>query len=278
MFDRFTRSCDLVKASATVLRQDTHLLVFPLISGIAAIFVALSFAIPVLGLAGFGAVVDSEAVVYSSIFLFYVAQYFVMFYFNVALVGAVMIRLDGGTPTIGDGLAVANKRIGAIFGYAVIAATVGVILRAIQERVGFLGRIIVGMLGIGWTVATFMVVPVLVTSEKGPIEAVKESANMLKRTWGENVIGQAGMGLFFSLLYGALALSISALIVGSVAMGSVGLAVTVGVLGALVVLMCVLVQTALAGIYSAALYRYAVNGNASTGFDNAALQAAFAPK
>ncbi len=278
MFDRFTRSADLVKASATVLRQDTHLLVFPLISGLAAIFVALSFAIPVLGLAGFGAVVDSEAIMYSSVFLFYVAQYFVMFYFNVALVGAVMIRLDGGSPTIADGLAVANSRLGAIFGYAVIAATVGVILRAIQERVGFLGRIIVGMLGIGWTVATFMVVPVLVTSDKGPIEAVKESASMLKRTWGENVIGQVGMGFFFSLLYAALGLSTVVLVVGAVSLGSAGLAVALAVIGALVMLTCVLVQTALAGIYSAALYRYAVNGNASTGFDNQALQAAFAKK
>lgn len=278
MIDRFKRSCDLVKASATVLRQDTHLLMFPLISGIAALFVALSFAVPVLGLAGVGAIADSEAMVYSALFLFYVAQYFVVFYFNVALVGAVMIRLDGGSPTIGDGLAVANKRIGAILGYAVIAATVGVILRAIQERVGFLGRIIVGMLGIGWTVATFMVVPVLVTSEKGPIEAVKESANMLKRTWGENVIGQVGMGFFFALLYGALALSTVALAVGAVALGSPALAVTLLLIGGMMFLMGILVQSALAGIYSAALYRYAVNGNTSTGFDNTALQAAFARK
>ncbi|UUZ47783.1 DUF6159 family protein [Massilia sp. B-10] len=72
-----------------------------------------------------------------------------------------------------------------------IAATVGVILRAIQERVGFLGRIIVGMLGVGWTIATFLVVPVLVARDKGPVDSIKDSAALLKQTWGENVIGQA---------------------------------------------------------------------------------------
>jgi hypothetical protein len=278
MFDRIARSFELVKASATLLRQDPHLLVFPFISGLAAIFVAVSFALPVLGLAGFGAVVESEAIVYSSLFLFYVAQYFVMFYFNVALVGAVMIRLDGGAPTVADGLAVANKRLGAILGYAVIAATVGVILRAIQERVGFLGRLIVGMLGIGWTVATFMVVPVLVSGNKGPIESIKDSAGMLKRTWGENVVGQVGMGLFFSLLYFALVLGGVALAIGAAALGSTVLMVVVLAIGLLALLACVLVQTALAGIYSAALYRYAVAGDASTGFDNQALQGAFLQK
>ena len=86
---------------------------------------------------------------------------------------------------------IATSKMGTIAGYALIAATVGMILRAIQERVGFIGRIIVGLLGVGWTVATYLVVPVLVTRDVGPIDAVKESAGWLKKTWGENVIRPA---------------------------------------------------------------------------------------
>ena len=112
-----------------------------------------------------------------------------------------MKRLDGGNPTIGDGFAIANSRLANILGYAFIAATVGLILRAIQERVGFLGKIVVGLIGAGWSVATYLVVPVLVAREIGPIDAVKESASLLRRTWGENVIGQAGMGFAFGLIY-----------------------------------------------------------------------------
>lgn len=278
MFDRFKRSADLVKVCATVLRQDTHLLVFPFISAIASIMVVLCFALPMFGLKAFDGLGGNNAMVYSAAFLFYVVQYFVIFYFNVALVGATMIRMDGGTPSVKDGLAVANSRLGSILGYAVIAATVGVILRAIQERVGFLGRIIVGMLGVGWTVATFLVVPVLVARDTGPIQSIKDSAELLKRTWGENVIGQVGMGLFFSLLSFAIVLGGLALAGGALYIGSVALAILVMVLGVMLLLISFLVQSALSGIYSAALYRYASGGSESIGFDNNVLNAAFQPK
>jgi hypothetical protein len=278
MFDRFKRSADLVKVCATVLRQDTHLLVFPFISAIASIMVVLCFALPIFGLNALDGLGENNAMVYSGAFLFYVVQYFVIFYFNVALVGATMIRMDGGTPTVKDGLAVANSRIGSILGYAVIAATVGMVLRAIQERVGFLGRIIVGMLGVGWTVATFLVVPVLVARDTGPIQSIKDSAELLKRTWGENVIGQAGMGLFFSLLTFAIIIGGVALAGGALYLGSVALAVLVLALGVVLLLFSFLVQTALSGIYSAALYRYASGRGESIGFDNGVLNAAFQAK
>ena len=278
MIERFQRSFALVKASATVLRQDTHLLVFPLISGLASLLVVLCFALPMFGLKAFDGMDGNEAMMYSTAFAFYVVQYFVIFYFNVALVGATMMRLDGGSPTVRDGLNIANSRLGAILGYAVIAATVGMVLRAIQERVGFLGRIIVGMLGVGWTVATFLVVPVLVVRNTGPIESINDSASLLKQTWGENVIGQVGMSFFFGVLFFAMLLGGAGLMTLAVMSGSVVLMGLVAVAFVLLVLGSFLVQTALSGIYSAALYRYAANGQSGLGFDNGELQAAFQPK
>ena len=278
MIERFRRSFALVKASATVLRQDTHLLVFPLISGLASLLVVLCFALPMFGLKAFDGMDGNDAMVYSTAFAFYVVQYFVIFYFNVALVGATMMRLDGGSPTVRDGLNIANSRLGAILGYAVIAATVGMVLRAIQERVGFLGRIIVGMLGMGWTIATFLVVPVLVVRNTGPIASIKDSASLLKQTWGENVIGQVGMSFFFSVLFFALILGGAGLMTLAVMSGSVVLMGLVAVAFVLLVLSSFLVHSALSGIYSAALYRYAANGQSGLGFDNGALQNAFQPK
>ena len=135
------------------------------------------------------------------LFLFYLVQYFIIFFFNSALVGAAMIRLDGGDPTVRDGLRIASSKIVPIIGYAAIAATVGLILRIIEERAGFIGRWIAGLFGLAFTVATFLTVPILVTRDVGPVEAVKESAVLLKKTWGENIIGNAGMGLVFFLFY-----------------------------------------------------------------------------
>lgn len=165
MFDRIKRSFDLVRASVHVLQQDRQLLWFPVISALAWLAVVAAFALPLFGIAAFDGI--GKGGLYSTAFLFYVVQYFVIFYFNTALVGAVMLRLDGGTPTLRDGLRIANGRFGATLGYAVIAATVGVVLRAVQERLGFVGRLIVGLLGAGWAVATFLVVPVIVMRASG---------------------------------------------------------------------------------------------------------------
>lgn len=280
MFERFDRSWRLAKASAAVLRQDKELVLFPLISLGALVLVLLCFAAPVIGLG----VLDGlhggriSALHYAIAFLFYFCQYFVIFFFNAALVGAAMVRLEGATPTLAGGLHIAASKAGAIAGYALIAATVGMVLRAIQERVGFIGRIIVGLLGMGWTIATYLVVPVLVDRDVGPVEAVKESALLLKETWGENVIGQVGLGAVFGLVFIAVALCGAALTFGAFMTHSVALVVAALALTVLAIGVCALVQSALAGIYAAALYRYANTGEGTQGFDAATLKLAFASK
>jgi hypothetical protein len=277
MFDRLKRSFRLVGASAEVLRQDKHLMLFPIISGLALLVVLAAFALPLFGLASIDGIGRGGA--YSAAFLFYIVQYFVIFYYNTALVGAVMIRLDGGSPTLRDGLRIANARIGTIDGYAVISATVGVILRAIQERVGFIGRLIAGLLGAGWTVATFLVVPVIASGERGAMDSISESTALLKRTWGENVAGQVGLSTAFGMLYFFL---IAGGVLLTLFMAKLGAApafyflfATFAVLAGLA---CMLVHATLSGIYSAVLYRYAVGGSDAPGFDHGALASAFQQK
>jgi hypothetical protein len=280
MFARFSRSWQLAKASAAVLRQDKELVLFPLISLAALVLVLACFAAPVIGLGVLDGLHGGRISVlhYAIGFLFYFCQYFVIFFFNAALVGAAMIRLDGGTPTVAEGLRVARSKVAVIAGYALIAATVGMALRVIQERVGFIGRIIVGLLGVGWTIATYLVVPVLVACDVGPIEAVKESALLLKKTWGENVIGQAGLGAAFALVFLLVMLCGAALAAGAFMTHSVALIVAALALTVLALGIVALVQSALAGLYAAALYRYATTGEGTEGFDAATLKLAFAPK
>ena len=179
MAGRFSNSFALVKASANVLKLDKELMVFPLMSGIATVLVAASFIAPIF-MIGPEIFVETESgaasyAAYAFGFAFYLVQYFVIFFFNTALVGAAMIRLRGGDPTVADGFRIAFSKIGPILGYAAIAATVGLILRALEERLGFIGKIMVGLIGAAWTVASFLVVPVLVVEDVGPVDAVKRS-------------------------------------------------------------------------------------------------------
>lgn len=282
MFEKFSRSWALIKASASALQKDRELLVFPAISSVAAVIVAASFILPMLTFfAAQGEAVQRQDMpigFWVWMFAFYLVQYFVIFFFNTALIGAASIRLEGGDPTVADGFRIAWERIGKILGYAVIAATVGMILRAIEERAGWIGKIVVGMIGVAWTMATFMVVPVLVHRDVGPMEAVRESAELLKKTWGENIIGQGGVGLVFGLLYVAIWLVAGGVAVAGFASGSAALGFTIVAVGVLVTILFALIQAALQGIYSAALYRYATGHVIAEGFSAPMLENAFAAK
>lgn len=275
--DRIRRSWALAKASYRVLRADRELVIFPLISFFGLLVVLVLFAVPLaaVGIADLDTGELSPAGIALG-FGLYVVAYGVTFFFNTALVGAAMIRLNGGDPTVGDGMRVAMSRLPAIIGYALIAATVGMILRWISERAGIVGSIIAGILGFAWSVATFLVVPVLVVEGVGPIEAVKRSGGLLRKTWGEQLIGGFGLGLVFSLIFFVVAL-VGAAIVAALASVSESLLV-LGIFGLILALGVVgLIASALGGIYTAAVYRYATTGEAGE-FGTDAMQSAFRQK
>jgi hypothetical protein len=280
MFARLSNSWELVKASFTVLKADKELVVFPIVSLIGTIVVMITFAIP-LALAGFFDSATNKIGVahYIVLFLFYLVMYFVVIFANSALVGAAMIRLRGGDPTLRDGFRIAFSHIGPILGYALISATVGMILRYIAERGKTAGQIVSSILGMAWSLVTYLVVPVLVVENVGPVEAIKRSTVLLKKTWGEQVIGSFSIGMVFGLLTLAVILVLGIPVVAvATASGSILIAVLGIGLIVLVVVGLSLLSSTLSGIYTAALYRYAVEGQISPQFSPELIQGAFKAK
>ena len=278
---KLSNSWRMMKASATVLRLDPELLLFPFLSGVAAVLVTLTFIAPfALVGGGFGALEGMDGDLgylgYVVGFLYYVVLYSLMFFFNTALVGATMIRLEGGDPTVSRGLDIAFKKMGAIMQYAVIAATVGMILRAIEERAGFVGRMIIGLIGVTWTMATYLTVPVLVTKDVTAIDAVKESAHVFRKTWGEQMVANVGIGFATFLIFLGMGVIAVPLIILTSNISEVLLVpLVLSLLGGFFLL--ALVSSALKGIYSAALYRYATTGDAGEHFTNEMMEEAFKP-
>jgi Family of unknown function (DUF6159) len=278
---KIARSWELVKASWAVLRADKELIVFPVLSTIAVTVVMVSFAVPMF-LAGVfdHGFVRVGGVPLAGIFLgfgFYATQYTIIFYCNSALVGAAMIRLKGGDPGIADGFAIANRHFASIVGYALIAATVGIVLRNIARR-SVLGRVVASIFGLAWNIATFLAVPVLVVEGVGPIDAVKRSTQLLKKTWGEQIAGNLGIGAAFTLaFFGVLALFAGALAL-AITTNSVPVIVGVVALFVLAVILMSLVGSALSAIYTAAVYRYATEGDAGGMFEAALVRDAFRPQ
>nr|WP_199043165.1 DUF6159 family protein [Dyella sp. ASV24] len=283
MTGTFSRSLRLARACVALLRSDKSLLMFPLASSICCLLVAASFLIPVIaaimaadGIAEHGHRMTAGGYVLT--FLFYLTQYFVIIFFNTALAGAALARLRGEETSFGEGMAIARSNLVSIFGYALIAATVGTVLRALHERLGLIGRLAVDLLGLAWTVATFLVVPVLASQDVGPVEAISRSMELLKCTWGENITGNAGLGVAFFLLT-LLAILVSALLVGG-AYATHSMAAIVAAIAIVVVGLTILglIQATLQGIYAVVLYRYAEDGEAGQGFDQVMLDDAFKPK
>src|SRR5438874_11656079 len=163
---RFSRSWDLVQESFAILWQDKQLMLFPVLSGISCLIVTL-----LLGASGLAiflpALRESGITVHNfqhstrspefmaTLFVFYLANYFVIVFFNVALVGVANSRLAGGNWTFGDGIELAWARKGTILQWAFVAATVGMILRTMEERMGLIGRIVMRIIGIAWTLACY---------------------------------------------------------------------------------------------------------------------------
>ena len=286
MFDRISRSWSLAGQCWDVLKEDPALLVFPLLSSIALFVLLGSFALPVFALYHSlqPVMMDGNTthvrrlLFYLTMYGFYVVSYAVMMFFNSALISVALKRLDGESASVGDGLRMALANLPAILAYAIIAATVGAILRAIEERVGFVGRIIVAIIGAGWTLATAMTLPVLVEENVGPIEAISRSLELLRRNWGENLIGNGGISLgvvVVALPIIGLAFFLLCAAESTHVFGSIVLAMAFFVLAMIAV---GLVSTTLHAIYTAALYRFATGSKDNAGIDGDLLAAAYWPK
>ena len=262
--NRIKRSWRLAQASLEVLKQDKELLVFPIISAIVMVFVTLTFLVPTLLGNVFDTILNTGFPVfgYVVLFLFYLVQYFVVYFTSTALVGAAMIRLRGGDPTVKDGFQIALSRVLPIAGWSLVSATVGLLLNMLsrnnQKKGGGLGSFLASLFGAAWNVITFLVVPVIAVEGLGPIKAIQRSWNLLKRSWGEQIAGTLSIGLVFALIgiFGGLLLA-GAGVGLSILLESVLPAILFGALLIVFILALSLLSSTLSGIFTASVYAYA---------------------
>lgn len=281
-WQRIGMGWELAKRSWHVLRLDKELLLFPVFSSIACIIVFFSFAAPLWFSGYFEALGNEEGNVQSPLtyivaFLFYFVNYFVIIYFNSALIACAIIRFKGGNPNLWDGFSAANARLPQILGWAVVSATVGLVLKIIESRSERVGQFVSGLLGMAWSAVTFFVVPIIVVEKKGPIDAGKQSFEMLKRTWGEALSANFSVGIiaFLGLLVAIIPF------MGAVLAFSAGWTV-IGILcvitGILVMILASLISSTLNTIVIGALYLYASEGTVPDQYEGGTFTGAFSHK
>ena len=271
---RISNTIALAKVSWKVLRKDRELLLLPVLSFLASILVLTMLWLPALsaidtsGLADEGG--DPGAVLIVVGVISAMAMSIISVFFNGALVAGAHERLSGGDPTVRSALGRALSRLSGLLPWAIITGTVGLILQAVRERAGWMGRFVVNMVGMAWQTATFLVVPAIVIDGHGAVSGLKASAALLKRTWGENIAARVGFGLL------GLVAAIPAVIVLFATGALGGAALVVGILLAVPYLaLVVVVLTALNAVFQTALYLYATTGSVPAGFDDSNLQDSF---
>src|SRR5712691_7983050 len=260
-FERLRIGWQLTKVSLGILRKEKGLIVLPFLSLLLTGATWLVFLVSIFFFTATPTNPFGYWLFYVGLTIVYFLTFFVSIYFNAAVMGAAMIRLNGGNPTISDGLRVANQNLGRIAGWALVSATVGLVLRVIAERFGWVGRIIAGIAGAAWGIVTYLVVPVLIFEKIGPWAAVKRSGSLLRQTWGEAAGGYLTLGGIFVLLaLPALLVILLGVVVGGVVGLLVGLAIAV-----VYWLILGLVGSAAQSILVTALYRYATTGELGFG-------------
>lgn len=286
----FGRSWQLTKLSFGVIKQDKEMLLFPFLAGFFSLAYSAALLVPTVvvkltqgsassaGARGALGVVD-----YLLCFLTYLGLAFIATFFNVCVVYTSKKRFEGGDATFGESFRFALSRLPRILSWSLLAATVGLLLQALDsaaERAGGIGKLLISILravlGGLWSVITIFVVPVMVYEDLGPFEAIKSSISTLKRTWGENLVRHFGLGLiqFLFLLLGVfigIALMVSLAPLGGVAL-IVGLSVVVAYF-----IGVVLIFSVANTVFVTALYAYA-NGAHPSGFGDELLAGAFGPR
>ena len=279
MFERISNGIALAKQCFRVLMLDKELLLFPLMSGVSCIAVLASFVAPLWGSDLVAPIVNDgqlpkDPLAWVVLAAFYFVNYFVIVFFNSALVACAIIRLKGGNPGVGDGLRASMARLPQICGWAAVSASVGLILRIVESRSERAGQILASVLGLAWTITTYFVIPVLVVEKVGPIEATKRSLSVVRKTWGEAMTANFGIGIvtFLGLLPGIAAIFGGGMLLGN---GAAGAGIAVMICGGCWLLLVSLISSALNTILLGALYLYAAEGQVPEGFDQGVLGNAF---
>jgi hypothetical protein len=197
-FDRLSNGWTISMNSFSILKKNKQLIIFPILSGISLVLTAGVFILGILAVAGWDVDyinTNNRVLNYTLLFGFYFVNYFVVVFFNMALIHCSKLYFDGEEVTVSKGLQFSASRIGVIVSWAMFAATVGTILKVIQENTGTIGKIVTGLLGFVWGITTFFVVPVIAYENLGPVDAFKRSATLMKNKWGESLGATFSLGL-----------------------------------------------------------------------------------
>lgn len=279
---------ELVKASFRTLNKDKSLLLLPMLGGIfgsitSAIMLGVGLGTGLLNefVEAGGQSVPNSPLGYFYLFATMYVLTVVVVFFQSALIAGANQRFDGGNPTLGSSLGAAVKKLPKILLWALVATTVGLLLRVLTDSKSPVAKV-AGFLGdIAWAIATYFVLPFVIIEGASPFAAISASKNMMKARWGTALRANIRYGLtvmfFWLVSFALIGGGIYYIANGDTTniRASLGL---VGVFAGLILMVLLGVYTSALGSYiRVALYRFA-KGLPVDGIASETLQAGFVTK
>ncbi len=275
MWATLSRSWAYAKTSYGILWDCKKLVIFPIISGLALLVVSASFLLPLWTSGTIDTWLsaeegESDVAMYAMLFVFYFCNYFVIVFFNCALIASALRYMETGETSLGYGLRAAVTRMFSIIGWALVSAIVGVLLRLIENSHKRAGEFISAILGTAWSAMTFFVVPVIVLEGAGPFAAFKRSLGTLRHTWGTALVGNFSLGLL-GLLVMLPVILVGWLLISTGSLVAVLLAVALFALG-------IAVNSAADTVFKGILFSYATDRTLPSDLDTSQFGYAFEPR
>lgn len=275
---RIATGWGLTKQSWAVLKNDRSLVIFPILSAVFATIAVVVIMVPAVFADAIvqGGSDNQEGIIAAigAAATIYVSTFFAIF-FNVALAACAVRSLRGEDTKVSEGISAATRQLGPILGWTLVAGTVGLILRVLEDRLPLLGQIAVWIAGAAWSVATFFVIPVIAMEGTGPFASLKRSAQVVKSKWGEGATGQAAISAATGLIVFGIVFVVGGIAFALVAINLQPVAIAVGAVAVAAVIVVAVISSALSSIFRVAVYQFAATGQTPAGFDPQLVQSAF---
>lgn len=256
-FDKISSGLTLARTCWTVLSDEPALLLVPVVTMLASALVIVPFLLLTGGianpdtdrvLAGFQAV--TVGIVLAAIGNVGTA----------VIVSAATTRLQGLHPDLRAAWSAALAKLPALAGLGVLV----VLERSLSNllRRNLLGRLVAGLIDSAWDFATFLTIPVVLFEDAGAMRSVKRSGQLVVSRWGSQLTASSILNL-------AVFVCALPLLIGMVLLGAMMSPLLAMAMFCVWLVLVVSVSTALSGILSAAMYRFAVTGLVVPGFREA---------
>jgi hypothetical protein len=263
-FATIGRGWKMSKLSMSVVKKDPELLVYMIICGFLSLVAMIGISMPQY--LGQSWATDSEGNMTPAymgfVFLGYMAISIIVTFWNSAIVANSHIRLTGGDPKFMDGVSVAMSKIHIIIIWGIIAGTVGLLLKmlnqAARDQKGGAAIFAMILTAIGaaiWWMMTFFMIPHMIIEGKGLGESLKSSKAMFYKSWGENITSGMGIGLITGFFVIVIAVLTFGMMIVLGPLWFVGL-----IIGALGISLAIAWGNAAEQVAVTALYLYSKNG------------------